>query len=191
MNKTRLEAFSDGLIAIVITVMVLEMHAPDGTTLASLKPLFPSLISYILSFIYVGIYWNNHHHLMHVVERVNGHILWANLHLLFWISLIPFVTAWNGRNNFATVPIALYGCVLMMAGIAYYILVQELLRHHGPNSALARAIGKDFKGRISIGIYAAGILLAFVNRWIAFSLYCGVALIWLVPDSRIEKTLES
>src|SRR5258708_37391962 len=189
MSKTRLEAFSDGVIAIIITIMVLEMHAPQEAALASLRALLPVFISYVLSFTYVGIYWNNHHHMLHAVQHVNGPILWANLHLLFWLSLFPFVTAWSGENSFAAVPIALYGGVLFMAAIAYYILAHTLIRYHGRQSTLAVALGNDFKGKISVVIYAVAILLAFVNRWLAFGLYSLVALMWIVPDRRIEKTI--
>jgi len=191
MTKGRLEAFSDGVIAIIITIMVLELHPPHGADLGALKVLLPVFGSYVLSFIYVGIYWNNHHHLLHAAERVGGSVLWANLHLLFWLSLTPFVSAWMGENCFAAWPMALYGCVLFMAGTAYYILVRSLLAQHGPNSALARAVGNDFKGKISVVIYAVAIGLSFVNSWIAFALYVSVAAMWLVPDRRIERVLET
>jgi uncharacterized membrane protein len=189
VSKGRLEAFSDGVIAIIITIMVLEMKAPHEATLAALRPLVPVFLSYVLSFVFVGIYWNNHHHLCLVVRQVSGGVLWANLHLLFWLSLIPFTTSWMGENHAAPLPVAVYGVVLLAAGTAYYILVRALLAHHGKDSILARAIGNDFKGRISLVIYAAGILLAFANPWIAIALYVCVAVIWLVPDRRIERTL--
>ncbi len=189
MSKDRLEAFSDGVIAIIITIMVLEMRPPHGESLGDLRPLLPVFISYVLSFCYVGIYWTNHHHLLQATQRVTGPILWANLHLLFWLSLFPFVTAWSGENHFARVPMALYGVVLLMAALAYFILCQMLIRHHGRDSALAKAIGTDAKGVLSPVLYAAAIPLAFVNQWIAFSLYTFVALMWIIPDRRIEKTL--
>ncbi len=190
MGKGRLEAFSDGVIAIIITIMVLEMKVPHGDGLAALKPLIPVFISYLLSFVYVGIYWNNHHHLLHAVRHVNGATLWANLHLLFWLSLIPFVTGWMGENHFRSLPVALYGVVLLMAGFAYTILVRVLIRHHGHESALARAIGSDLKGKVSLAAYLAAIPLAFVHQLIAMSLYLAVAIMWLVPDRRIEAALK-
>jgi uncharacterized membrane protein len=189
MSKGRLEAFSDGVIAIIITIMVLEMKAPHDATLAALRPLVPVFLSYVLSFVYVGIYWNNHHHLCQAARQVSGGTLWANLHLLFWLSLIPFTTSWMGENHAAALPVAVYGGVLLAAGTAYYILVRALLRLHEDDSALARAIGSDFKGRISLVLYAAGIALAFVSVWIALALYVAVAVIWLVPDRRIENAL--
>ncbi len=189
MSKGRLEAFSDGVIAIIITIMVLELRVPSGTDLSALKPLIPVFISYVLSFVFLGIYWSNHHHLMQAVKSVNGSVLWANLHLLFWLSLIPFVTRWTGENGFGTWPVAFYGIVLLFAAIAYFILVHVLLAHHGKKSTLAVALGSDFKGKISIVIYVVALLLAFVNSWIAYALYVVVALIWLVPDRRIEKTI--
>lgn len=187
MGKGRLEAFSDGVIAIIITIMVLELKVPNGTELATLSPLIPVFISYVLSFIYVGIYWNNHHHMLHAASRVNGAILWANLHLLFWLSLIPFVTGWMGENHLAALPAALYGVVLLMAGLAYTILARVLTRHHGRESQLALAIGRDFKGIASLILYAIAIGSAFLQVWIAFALYVFVAFMWLVPDRRIEK----
>ena len=187
MGKGRLEAFSDGVIAIIITIMVLELKVPHGTELATLYPLIPVFLSYVLSFVYVGIYWNNHHHMLHTATRINGGILWANLHLLFWLSLIPFVTGWMGENHFATVPVALYGFVLFMCGVAYTILARALMIHHGKDSALAIAVGKDYKGWISIITYALAIGLSFVQAWIAFALYIAVALMWFIPDRRIEK----
>jgi len=189
MSKGRLETFSDGVIAIIITIMVLEMQVPHGTDLAALRPLIPVFGSYVLSFVHFGIYWNNHHHLLHAVKHVSGGILWSNLHLLFWLSLIPFVTAWMGENQFAQWPVALYGVVMLMAGVAYYILTRTLIRHHGPDSALRAAVGRDVKGQLSLVIYVAGILLSFANRWVALALYITVALWWLVPDRRIERTL--
>lgn len=190
MNKQRLEAFSDGVMAIILTIMVLELKVPHGASLSALVPLIPVLVSYVLSFVYLGIYWNNHHHLLHAASRVSGGILWANLDLLFWLSLVPFVTGWMGENHFAAIPVALYGFVLLMAGIAYFILARSLVRRHGQDSALAQALGKDFKGIASVAIYAAALPLAFLNRWIAFGLYVLVALIWLIPDRRIERVLQ-
>lgn len=189
MGKTRLEAFSDGVIAIIITIMVLELKVPHAADFAALQPLIPVFLSYVLSFIYVGIYWNNHHHLLQVVRQVNGRVLWANLHLLFWLSLIPFVTAWMGENHFAALPVALYGIVLFFAAIAYFILTRILITHHGKDSPLAIALGRDFKGKISMVFYALAIPLSFVNSWFSCALYVFVAVIWLIPDRRIEKTL--
>jgi len=190
MTKGRLEAFSDGVIAIIITIMVLELKVPHGAELASLRPLAPVLLSYVLSFVYVGIYWNNHHHLLHAARHVDGRILWANLHLLFWLSLFPFVTHWVGETSFAEWPVAVYGVVLLMAALAYTLLVRALLARHGPDSVLAAAIGTDLKGNVSIACYVLGILLAaLVNRWAAFAVYAVVALIWLIPDLRIERAL--
>jgi uncharacterized membrane protein len=187
MGKTRLEAFSDGVVAIIITIMVLEMRAPHDTDLASLRPLLPVFLSYVLSFIHIGIYWNNHHHLLHTARHVTGGILWANLHLLFWLSLVPFVTAWMGENAFAQQPVALWGVVMLMAGVAYYILTVVLIRHHGPESTLGAAVGSDFKGMLSVLIYAVAIMVSFANRWVSLGLYVAVALMWLIPDPRIEK----
>lgn len=189
MGKGRLEAFSDGVIAIIITIMVLELKVPHGTDLTALRPLIPIFLSYVLSFIYLGIYWNNHHHLLQAVRHINGAVLWANLHLLFWLSLIPFVTGWMGENNFAALPTALYGSVLLLAAIAYYILSRTLVAYHGEDSPLAIALGRDLKGKVSVVIYAVAILLSFVNSWFACSLYILVAAMWLIPDRRIEKTL--
>jgi uncharacterized membrane protein len=189
MNKGRLEAFSDGVIAIILTIMVLELKVPHEPTLAALRPLAPVFLSYVISFIVIGIYWNNHHHLFQAVQYINGRVMWANLHLLFWLSLIPFVTAWTGENNFVAVPVALHGSVYLMTGVAYYILTRVLVTHHEKDSKLAIAIGKDFKGIMSLFIYAIGIALAFVNSWLAFGLYVIVAIIWLAPDRRIEKIL--
>lgn len=189
MVKGRLEAFSDGVLAIIITIMVLELKVPHGADLNALGPLLPVFLSYVLSFIFIGIYWSNHHHLLHAVRHVNGSILWANLHLLFWLSLIPFVTGWMGENHFAAWPVALYGVVLLFAAIAYYILAHVLISHHGRDSALAKALGKDFKGKVSVVFYAAAIPLAFVNSWLACALYVLVAVMWLIPDRRIEHAL--
>ena len=189
MTKGRLEAFSDGVIAIIITIMVLELKVPHGTDAASLRPLIPAFMSYVLSFIYLGIYWNNHHHLMQAARQVDGRILWANLHLLFWLSLIPFVTHWMGENHFARVPVAIYGVPLLCAAIAYYILTLALVARHGKDSALAVALGTDFKGKISMGIYAVAIPLALASAPAACLLYVLVALMWLVPDRRFEKAL--
>ena len=187
MTKGRLEAFSDGVLAIIITIMVLELAAPEGAELAALLPLAPKFLSYVLSFVFVGIYWNNHHHLLHAIQHVDGRVLWANMHLLFWLSLIPFATAWVGENRFAAWPVAVYGAVLLLAAIAFLILVQALLARHGRGSVLATAMGRNFKGKISPVIYAAAIALAFVNSWLAFGLYVLVAVIWFVPDRRIER----
>jgi uncharacterized membrane protein len=189
MSKGRLEAFSDGVIAILITIMVLELRPPEGTDLAALLPLAPIFLSYMLSFVFLGIYWNNHHHLFQVVQQVNGRVLWANLHLLFWLSLISFVTAWMGENNFAAWPVALYGVVLFMAGFAYFLLVRSLLALHGKDSTLAVAVGNDFKGKISIVIYAVAIPIAFIAPGMSFALYVLVAVIWFIPDRRIEKVI--
>jgi uncharacterized membrane protein len=189
MGKNRLEAFSDGVLAILITIMVLELKVPRGDSFAALGGLLPTLVSYVLSFIYLAIYWNNHHHLLHAVKKVNGPILWANTHLLFWLSLVPFATAWMGENHFAAGPVALYGAVLLMAGLAYYLLSQCLIRFHGAGSILGTAVGSDFKGKLSIAIYAAAILLSFTNRWAGFGLYWVVATMWLVPDRRIERVI--
>jgi len=190
MQKSRLEAFSDGVFAIIITIMVLELNVPHGVELADLRPLLPVLLSYVLSFIYLGIYWNNHHHMFHATRRVSGGILWANLHLLFWLSLFPFATAWIGENHVAPVPTALYGVVLFMAGVAYYLLQYKIISRHGRDSDLAKAIGTDWKGKFSPVGYLLGIALAFINPWISNGLYVLVALLWLVPDPRIERYLE-
>ena len=189
MHKGRLEAFSDGVIAIIITIMVLEMKVPHGTDLGVLAGLAPVFLSYVLSFVYVGIYWNNHHHMMQAVRHVDGAVLWANLHLLFWLSLFPFVTGWMGENAFAPLPVALYGVVLFFAALAYLLLVIALKRRHGPETAFARAIGRDFKGKISLAFYLAAIAFAFVFRWGAIACYIAVAIVWLVPDRRFEKVL--
>ena len=191
MTKTRLEAFSDAVIAIIMTILVLELKVPHGTTWTVLEPLLPVFLTYVMSFIYLGIYWNNHHHMLHASDRVNGTVLWANLHLLFWLSLIPFVTGWMGENHFAPLPTALYGVILLMAAISYTILQATIIRAHGPNSKLKTAVGDDRKGKFSMLLYAAAIPLAFVNQWISDAIYAGVALMWLVPDRRIERTLNS
>jgi uncharacterized membrane protein len=188
MTKTRLEAFSDGVIAILITIMVLELEVPHGTDLAALRPLLPVALTYVLSFVFLGIYWNNHHHMLHASERINGAILWANLHLLFWLSLVPFVTGWMGENHVAATPTALYGAVMFMAAVAYTILQNAIIAEHGPESRLARAVGvRDGKGLFSLAAYAVAVPLAFVNAWISVALYMIVALTWLVPDRRIER----
>jgi len=190
MKTTRLEAFSDGVLAIIITIMVLELRVPHAVELAALKPVLPVLLSYVLSFIYVGIYWNNHHHLFQATEQVTGGILWANLHLLFWLSLFPFTTAWIGENHVAAIPTAIYGFVLLMAAIAYYVLERTIIAKQGRESLLARAVGKDWKAKICLALYLAGIPLAFVSSWIASGLYVFAALLWLIPDPRIERELE-
>jgi uncharacterized membrane protein len=189
MSKSRMEAFSDGVLAIIITIMVLELAIPHGDNLAALRPLIPIFLSYILSFVHLGIYWNNHHHLLQATHHVDGHVLWANLHLLFWLSLIPFVTGWMGENAFATWPVALYGTILLFSAIAYFILSRTLISIHERDSVLATAVGRDFKGKISVVIYLVAIPLAFVSSWIAGGLYVAVAIVWLVPDRRIERTL--
>jgi uncharacterized membrane protein len=191
MNKARLEAFSDGVIAIIITIMVLEMKVPHGTDIADLRPVLPIFLSYVLSFVYVGIYWNNHHHMLHAANRVTGSVLWANLHLLFWLSLFPFATGWMGENHFARLPSALYGLVLLMAAIAYWILQQTIIACEGPKSLLAKAVGADWKGKLSPIFYVAAILSALVHPWLAQVLYVLVAVIWFVPDRRIEHVLRS
>jgi len=191
MNRTRLEAFSDGVLAIIITIMVLEIRVPHGNDFYALQPLIPIVVSYILSFIYLGIYWNNHHHMMHTVKNVTGSILWANLHLLFWLSLVPFVTGWIGENHFDPIPMALYGIVLLMAAIAYFILQTVIIRTQGENSLLAHAIGKDIKGKMSPIIYLLAIGSNFFSQWISGALYVLVALIWLIPDKRIEIILKN
>lgn len=190
MGKGRLEAFSDGVLAIIITIMVLELKIPHKAELASLKPVIPVFISYVLSFLYVAIYWNNHHHLLHAVEKVTGPVLWANIHLLFWLSLVPFVTGWMGENNFATWPVAVYGFVLLMAAVAYYILAHSLAALHGKSSTISKAIGRDRKGLISLLLYVTGIIFTFLQPWIGFALYTVVAIMWFVPDKRIEQSVE-
>jgi len=191
MTTSRMEAFSDGVIAIIITIMVLELRPPHDPKLQALTSLIPVLLSYVMSFIYIGIYWSNHHHLLHAAEHVNGRVLWANLHLLFWLSLIPFATAWMGENHFAQWPVALYGILLLLAAIAYSILVRALLTLHGSESLLANALGSDFKGKVSIVLYLVAISLAFVSPWLACAVYVLVAIMWLVPDRRIERKVTS
>ena len=189
MGKGRLEAFSDGVIAIIITIMVLEMKVPHGENFATLAPLIPVFLSYVLSFIYVGIYWNNHHHLLHASTKVTGPMLWANLHLLFWLSMFPFATGWMGENHFAPMPAALYGAVLLMAAIAYWLLQKLIIASQGQDSLLKKAIGGDWKGKMSPVVYGLAIPLAFWSQWISLGLYVLVALVWLVPDRRIERVL--
>jgi uncharacterized membrane protein len=189
MGKGRLEAFSDGVIAIIITIMVLELKVPHGDTLQTLTPLWPVFLSYVLSFVYLAIYWNNHHHLLHTTQQVSAAVLWANLHLLFWLSLVPFVTGWMGENQFTAAPTALYGVVLLLAGVAYYILQQAIIAAQGKGSVLKKALGRDWKGKLSLVAYATAIPAAFVWPAVAWSIYAGVALVWLVPDRRIERAL--
>jgi uncharacterized membrane protein len=190
MTKGRLEAFTDGVMAILITILVLELKIPHGAELGALRPLLPTFLTYVLSFVNLGIYWNNHHHMLHAAGRITGGVLWANLHLLFWLSLVPFTTGWMGENHFAPVPTAVYGAVLLAAAVAYFVLQSTLLAAEGPRSRLARAVGNDLKGKISPLLYAAAIPLAFVREWIADALYVTVALIWLVPDRRIETRVQ-
>jgi uncharacterized membrane protein len=189
MSKGRLEAFSDGVVAIIITIMVLEMKVPHGADIDALRPLVPVFVSYVLSYVLVGIYWTNHHHLLHAVERVNGRILWRNLHLLFWLSQVPFATGWMGENHFAPWPTAAYGFVMLMAGVAYYFLVRAILAHHGKDSRVATALGSDIKGKVSVLLYLVALPMAFISRWVAGGIYVLVALIWFVPDNRIERGL--
>jgi uncharacterized membrane protein len=189
VETTRLEAFSDGVIAIIITIMVLELEAPHATTLPALAQLVPSLLSYVLSFVYVGIYWNNHHHMLQTLETTNGPILWANLHLLFWLSLIPFATAWVGEQSFASITLALYGVVLLGAAAAYFVLQRSIIRHQGAGSLLARAIGRDHKRRVSLALYACAIPASLIAPLLASAIYVGVAVLWLIPDRRIERAL--
>lgn len=189
MKKERLEAFSDGIIAIIITIMVLGLHIPRGTSLQALRPVLPQLLTYIMSFIYLGIYWNNHHHLLHATEHTSGGILWANMHLLFWLSLVPFVTGWMGENSFAPLPTALYGGVLLCAAVAYWILQSLIIASQGPDSKLRAALGRDLKGKISPVLYVVAIPLAFIDRWLSYAIYVAVALVWMVPDRRIERKL--
>ena len=189
MEKNRLEAFSDGVLAIIITIMVLELHVPHADTFESLQPLVPVFMCYILSFIYVGIYWNNHHHLFQLVKKVNGPVLWANTHLLFWLSLIPFVTSWSGENHFAAAPVALYGVVLFMCATAYYILGRCLTGLHGKNSEVSKALGRDYKGKLSNVLYFVGIAISFWAPWVGLGLYALVAAIWFIPDRRVEKQI--
>lgn len=189
MQRGRLEAFSDGVLAIIITIMVLEIKVPHGQEFKDLLPLVPVFLSYVLSFIFIGIYWNNHHHMMHTVTRVNGGILWANLHLLFWLSLVPFVTGWMGENHFAPQPMAMYGFILFMSGVGYVLLQKRIIKTQGPNSVLAHALGKDIKGRLSPVLYALGILFSWVSIWLSGAMYVIVALMWLIPDKRIETEI--
>ncbi len=189
MDKGRLEAFSDGVIAVIITIMVLELKVPRGSDLGALRQVIPTLLSYVLSFVYVGIYWNNHHHMMHAAHTVNGAILWANLHLLFWLSLVPFATDWMGGNHFAGVPVAVYGSIMLMAGVAYFVLSRLLISHHGKDSALAVALGKDYKGIASLMLYIVAIVLSFKDSRISIWIYVLVALMWFIPDRRIEKVI--
>ncbi len=191
MQKSRLEAFSDGVLAIIITIMVLELKVPHGADFSALAPLLPVLLSYILSFIYIAIYWNNHHHLLQTAKRIHGGILWANMHLLFWLSLVPFATGWMGENHFAPGPMALYGIVLLMAAVAYYVLQLQILARDGKDSLLAQAIGKDYKGKMSVVLYIIAIPASFLNQWAAAGIYVLVALIWLIPDRRIERAFNS
>jgi uncharacterized membrane protein len=188
MGKGRLEAFSDGVIAIIITIMVLELKVPHDPRPEALAALWPVFLSYILSFVIVGIYWNNHHHMLHSVKHVNGKVLWGNLHLLFWLSLMPFATGWMGENHFAPLPVALYGGVLLMAAIAYYLLVRALVASHGHDSEFATRLGSDWKGKIPLAVYSAGIGLAFVSPWISLALYAAIAALWFIPDRRFEKS---
>ena len=189
MTKGRLEAFSDGVIAIIITIMVLELKVPHGDTFEAIRPLVPVFLSYVLSFVFIGIYWNNHHHMLHATSRINGKILWANLHLLFWLSLVPFATGWMGENHFAKLPTAVYGIFLFLAGVAYYALQQIIIADQGPNSKLAAAVGKDAKGMISAVLYAVAVLATLVSEWISIVIYIAVALMWFIPDRRIEAHL--
>ena len=189
MTPRRVEAFSDGVLAIIITIMVLELKAPHGASLAALGPLAPTFLAYCLSFVYVGIYWNNHHHLLHATQHIDGSVLWANLHLLFWLSLLPFTTWWVGEYPTAAIPTAIYGVVFLMAGVAWLLLQRTLMRRNGPDSLLARAVGRDLKGKLSAALYASAILVAFVRPWIADAIYVLVALIWFVPDRRIERVI--
>ena len=191
MGKGRMEAFSDGVIAIIITIMVLEMKVPHGDSLDSLAPLIPVFLSYVLSFVYVGIYWNNHHHMLHAVKKISGAVLWANLHLLFWLSLFPFATGWMGENHFAAMPAALYGTVLLMAAIAYWLLQQAIIATEGPASVLKAAVGADWKGKLSPLLYVTAIISTFWVQWLALALYVLVALLWLIPDRRIEHALDT
>ena len=189
MGKGRFEAFSDGVMAILITIMVLELKVPRGADVASLRPVLPVFLTYVLSYVYLGIYWNNHHHMLHATTRIDGRVLWANLHLLFWLSLVPFATGWMGENHFAPTPTAVYGAILLAAGIAYYLLQSAIIAIEGRDSRLAAAVGRDLKGKISPLVYAVAIPLAFVREWLADALYVGVALWWLVPDRRIESRI--
>ncbi len=189
MGKTRMEAFFDGVVAIIITIMVLEMKVPHGDSIETLSPLIPVLLSYVLSFVYLGIYWNNHHHMMHASRKVTGSMLWANLHLLFWLSLIPFTTGWMGENHFAKLPAAAYGVVLLMSAVAYWVLQQRIIKSQGEDSLLKKAIGSDWKGKVSPVLYIVAILLAYLSPWLSVAVYVFVALMWVVPDRRIERIL--
>ena len=191
MSKNRLEAFSDGVIAVIITILVLDLKLPQGVTLKSLETVLPGFFSYVLTFVYIGVYWNNHHHLLHATQHVAGGILWANLHLLFWLSLTPFATAWMGENHFAPLPVALYGVLLLFASIAYFILTKMLIAHHGKGSMLAAAIGKDWKGIVSVVLFSLAIPVSFWQPWAAVSCYVGVVIMWLVPDPRIERKVRA
>jgi uncharacterized membrane protein len=189
MGKNRMEAFFDGVVAVIITIMVLEMKVPHGDSIESLSPLIPVLLSYVLSFVYVGIYWNNHHHMMHACHKATGSMLWANLHLLFWLSLMPFTTGWMAENHFTTLPVAAYGVVLLMAAIAYFTLQQRIIASQGEGSVLKKAIGNDWKGRLSPVLYLSAIILSFWSPWVSVSIYVCVALVWVVPDRRIERVI--
>ncbi len=191
MTKGRLEAFSDGVIAILITIMVIELHAPDGNDLTALGPVVPVLLSFVMSFVYLAIYWNNHHHMLHAVRRINGAVLWANMHLLFWLSLVPFVTAWMGASRFAAIPVAAYGCVLLAAAIAYFVLSRVLIATHPENATLAIAVGRDSKGIASVVLYAVAVAVALVAPLVSCGIYVLVAVVWLIPDPRIERALEA
>jgi len=190
MAKNRLEGFSDGVLAVIITIMVLELKVPHGADLDALRPLLPVFLSYVLSFVFIGIYWSNHHHLMHAAARVSGAVLWANLHILFWLALVPFTTAWMGENGFAALPVAIYGAVQLMAGFAFFVLTRSLIAANGRESTVSQALGRDLKGRVSLFLYAIGVLLAFVSTPAALGLYVAVALMWLVPDRRFERALD-
>jgi uncharacterized membrane protein len=190
VNKARLEAFSDGVIAVIITIMVLDLKVPHGADLEALRPILPVFLTYVLSYAFLGIYWNNHHHMLHAATRIGGKVLWANLHLLFWLSLVPFVTGWMGESHFAPVPTAVYGAVLLLSAVAYTILQTTIIRDEGERSKLAEAVGRDRKGKASLALYAAAIPLAFVHQWISDAIYVAVALMWLVPDRRIESRLQ-
>jgi uncharacterized membrane protein len=189
MNKTRLEAFSDGVIAILITIMMLELKIPHSASWEALRPVVPVFLTYLMSFVFLGIYWNNHHHMLHLVSSINGKILWANLHLLFWLSLVPFATGWMGENDFAPLPTASYGALLLLCGVAYLVLQNAIIAHQGPQSRLAAAVGRDVKGKLSAVLYAIAIPAAFANRWISEAIYVAVSLMWLIPDPRIEARL--
>ena len=189
MNKNRLEAFSDGVIAILITIMMLELKIPHSASWEALRPVMPVFVTYLMSFVFLGIYWNNHHHMLHMVGSIDGKVLWANLHLLFWLSLVPFATGWMGENDFAPLPTATYGAILLLCGVAYLVLQNAIIAHQGPQSRLAAAVGRDVKGKLSAVLYAIAIPAAFANRWIAEAIYVAVSLVWLIPDRRIEARL--